>query len=34
MITTKTTLMNSVVESDNAMFKAFSREELIELLTF
>jgi superfamily II DNA or RNA helicase len=34
MITTKATLMNSVVESDDAIFKAFSRKELIELLTF
>ncbi|TVM03592.1 MAG: hypothetical protein CV087_04585 [Candidatus Brocadia sp. WS118] len=34
MITTKATLMNSVVESDDAVFKSFSRKELIELLTF
>ncbi|MFN3533225.1 MAG: SNF2-related protein [Candidatus Brocadia sp.] len=34
MIATKATLMNSVVESDDAVFKTFSREELIELLTF
>ncbi len=34
MITKKATLMNSIVESDDAMFKAFSRDELIELLTF
>ena len=27
-------LMNSIVEPDEAMFKAFSRKELIELLTF
>lgn len=31
MITTKA---SSIVESDDAMFKAFSRKELIELLTF
>lgn len=34
MITTKATLMNSVVESDDTVFKTFSRKELIELLTF
>ncbi|HJW87411.1 MAG TPA: DEAD/DEAH box helicase [Candidatus Brocadiaceae bacterium] len=34
MITTKANLMNSVVESDDAVFKSFSRNELIELLTF
>ena len=34
MITTKATLMNSVVESDDALFKSFSRKELIDLLTF
>ncbi|NUO04405.1 MAG: DEAD/DEAH box helicase [Candidatus Brocadia sinica] len=34
MITTKATLMNSIVESDDAVFKSFSRKELIELLTF
>ncbi len=34
MITTKAALMNSVVESDDAVFKTFSRKELIELLTF
>ena len=34
MITKKAALMNSIVESDDAMFKAFSRKELIELLTF
>ena len=34
MITTKAALMNSIVESDDAMFKTFSRKELIELLTF
>ncbi len=34
MITTKATLMNSIVESDDAVFKTFSRKELIELLTF
>ncbi|NUO08745.1 MAG: DEAD/DEAH box helicase [Candidatus Brocadia sp.] len=34
MITAKATLMNSVVESDDAVFKTFSRKELIELLTF
>ncbi|OOP54917.1 MAG: hypothetical protein AYP45_17665 [Candidatus Brocadia carolinensis] len=34
MITTKAALMNSVVESDDAVFKSFSRKELIELLTF
>ncbi|GAB61254.1 MAG: hypothetical protein DWB56_05865 [Candidatus Jettenia sp.] len=34
MITTKATLMDSIVESDDAVFKAFSRKELIELLTF
>jgi SNF2 family DNA or RNA helicase len=34
MITAKAALMNSVVESDDAVFKTFSRKELIELLTF
>ena len=34
MITTKANLMNSVVESDDAVFKSFSRNELIDLLTF
>lgn len=34
MITTKATLMDSIVESDDTMFKSFSRKELIELLTF
>ncbi|MFO0795172.1 MAG: DEAD/DEAH box helicase [Candidatus Brocadiaceae bacterium] len=34
MITTKANLMNSVVESDDVVFKAFSRKELIELLSF
>lgn len=34
IITKKAILMNSVVESDDAAFKAFSRRELIELLTF
>ncbi len=34
MITNKAALMNSIVESDDGMFKTFSREELIELLTF
>jgi SNF2 family DNA or RNA helicase len=34
MITKKAAPMNSIVESDDAMFKAFSRKELIELLTF
>jgi len=34
MITTKASLMNSVVESDDAVFKTFSKKELIELLTF
>ncbi|KAB2835827.1 MAG: DEAD/DEAH box helicase [Candidatus Brocadia sp.] len=34
MITTKSTLMNSVVESNDAVFKTFSRKELIALLTF
>lgn len=34
MITKKAALMNSVVESDDVVFKAFSRKELIELLTF
>ncbi len=34
MITTKNALMNSIVESDDTVFKAFSRKELIELLTF
>lgn len=34
MITTKATLMDSIVESDDAVFKAFPRKELIELLTF
>ncbi len=34
MITKKAALMNSVVESDDVVFKAFSRRELIELLTF
>jgi superfamily II DNA or RNA helicase len=34
MITTKATLMDSIVESDDAVSKAFSRKELIELLTF
>ncbi len=34
MITAKANLMNSVVESDDAVFKSFSRNELIELLTF
>ena len=34
MITKKAALMNSIVESDDVVFKAFSRKELIELLTF
>lgn len=34
MITKKAALMNSVVESDDVVFKTFSRKELIELLTF
>jgi SNF2 family DNA or RNA helicase len=34
MITTKAALMDSIVESDDTMFKSFSRKELIELLTF
>ncbi len=34
MITTKFTLMDSVVESNDAVFKTFSRKELIALLTF
>ncbi|MBI2472083.1 MAG: DEAD/DEAH box helicase [Planctomycetes bacterium] len=34
MISTKANLMNSIVESDDAVFKTFSRKELIELLTF
>jgi SNF2 family DNA or RNA helicase len=34
MIDTKANLMNSIVESDDAVFKTFSRKELIELLTF
>ncbi|TLD40893.1 MAG: Superfamily II DNA/RNA helicase [Candidatus Jettenia ecosi] len=34
MITAKATLMDSIVESDDVVFKAFSRKELIELLTF
>jgi SNF2 family DNA or RNA helicase len=32
MILSKKELMNSVVESDAALFKNFSREELAELL--
>jgi len=34
MITTKSALMDSIVESDDVVVKAFSRKELIELLTF
>ena len=34
MITTKAALMDSIVESDDTIFKSFSRKELIELLTF
>ncbi|MDO8142883.1 MAG: C-terminal helicase domain-containing protein, partial [Candidatus Brocadiales bacterium] len=34
MIEKKAALMNSIVESDDVVFKAFSREDLIELLTF
>jgi len=34
MITKKAALMNSIVESDDVVFKAFSREDLIELLSF
>lgn len=34
MITAKAALMDSIVESDDTMFKSFSRKELIELLTF
>ena len=34
MIAKKAALMNSIVESDDVLVKAFSRKELIELLTF
>jgi SNF2 family DNA or RNA helicase len=34
MMAKKASLMNSIVESDDSVFKAFSRKELIELLTF
>lgn len=34
MITTKAALMDAIIESDDTVFKAFSRKELMELLTF
>ncbi|MDR4508675.1 MAG: DEAD/DEAH box helicase [Candidatus Brocadiaceae bacterium] len=34
MITTKARLMDSVIESDDIMFKAFSRKEFLDLLAF